>query len=77
MRRITTLQCEPIPSEDALISRYAERYAGTSTHRLQCGQCGYEVAVGVDPYLYPAMFEGASHIACSQCASINALPVDL
>ena len=63
--------------EDGKVARYDNRYEGNSTHRLQCGNCGFDVARGVDPYLYPVMFEGASHIQCSQCDSINALPIDL
>ncbi len=77
MRRTTTLQCVPVLPEGDTVARYDDRYSGPGTHRLLCGGCGYDVATGVDPYLYPVMFEGARHIECSQCSSINALPIDL
>ena len=76
MRRVTRLEVVSSAEDEPVIS-FEDRYAGSSTHRLQCGNCGYDVATGVDPYLYPVMFEGARYIACSQCASLNALPIDL
>ena len=77
MHRTTVLSSVADAPEGARVARCGDRYTGISTHRLQCGACGFDVATGVDPYLYPVMFEGASHIQCSQCESINALPIDL
>ena len=78
LRSKTVLTAQSSVSEDGTAaSVYEGPYVGRGTHRLECGSCGSEVAKGVDPYLYPVMFEGASHIRCSQCSSINALPIDL
>jgi len=59
------------------VADFGDRYQGSGTHRLLCGGCGFDVAVGVDPYLYPAMFAGAGCIQCSRCSSFNVLPADL
>jgi len=77
LRSRTTLTAAPDASPGGRVIAYPDRYAGRGNHRLHCGSCDYAVAVGVDPFLYPAMFEGATHIRCSQCSSINALPIDL
>jgi hypothetical protein len=77
MRRRITLVPDSAVAEGARLATYSDQYRGNSTHRLECGQCGYEVATGVDPYLYPAMFQYATHIECSQCSSLNVLPADL
>jgi LSD1 subclass zinc finger protein len=77
MRRTTTLESVPCLPDGGTLARYDDVYTGQSTHRLKCGGCGHAIATGVDPYLYPAMFEGASHIECSRCSSINALPIDV
>jgi len=77
MHRIVVLQLAPGSPASGQVASFEDRYTGAGSHRFQCGACGYAVARGVDPYLYPVMFEGASHIRCSRCESINALPIDL
>src|ERR1700683_3578630 len=57
----TLLTVVPCPKDPAVIATYTNRYQGVSTHKFLCGKCFYDVAVGVDPHLYPAMFKSATH----------------
>lgn len=50
---------------------------GSGTHQFECGHCGHEVASGIDPRRYPAMFRGATHLRCAACSGMNQLPATL
>jgi hypothetical protein len=73
----TLLTVVPCPKDPAVIATYTNRYQGVSTHKFLCGKWFYDVAVGVDPHLYPAMFKSAKVIRCSRCYACNQLPTDI
>jgi hypothetical protein len=73
-RHLTVVPC---PTDPTLIAIYGNRYHGIGTHTLLCGNCSYDVAVGVDPYLFPVMFETARVIRCCKCGLYNQIPPSL
>ena len=76
VRRPNTLQCVPYLPEGGTLARYKNQHTGSSLIDFSVVIAALMSRLGIDPYLHPVMFEEASHIQCSGCDSINALPIN-